>query len=105
MTLGQAQRKFSLMVAKLIVYAYDIGYEISLGEGYDDDNTGHMDGSLHYKRLAQDMNVFKKEIWLSGGKEAEIAFNKLHDYWDSIGGAKRIKKDLNHFSFAWEGKI
>lgn len=105
MTLGQAQRKFALMVAKLIIYAYDLGYELTLGEGYDDDNTGHMKGSLHYSRLAQDLNLFKNEVWLDKGKDMEEGFNRLHDYWDSLGGAKRIKKDLNHFSFVWGGKI
>ena len=63
-TLGQAQRKFTKMLAKLILYIYDIGLEATLGEGYDDDNVGHMKGSLHYIRLAQDLNIFKDGIWL-----------------------------------------
>lgn len=32
MTLGEKQRKFVRMVADLIVYAYDHGYELSFGE-------------------------------------------------------------------------
>jgi hypothetical protein len=105
MTLGEAQRKFTLLVGKLIIHAYDIGLEMTQGEGYDDDNTGHMKGSLHYIRLAQDFNVFKDGKWLDKGADMEFWLNKLHDYWDLLGGAKRIKKDLNHFSYAWQGKI
>lgn len=105
MTLGDAQRKFTLMIGKLILYIYDIGLEATLGEGYDDDNVGHMKGSLHYIRLAQDLNIFKDGIWLSKGPDMEFWLNKIHDYWDSIGGGKRIKKDLNHFSMQWQGRL
>jgi hypothetical protein len=101
--LGELQRKFPLMVAKLIIYAYDLGYEITFGESYDDDNTGHMRGSLHYIKLAQDLNVFKDDVYLQG-KEAEIAHSKMHDFWDSLGGAPRIAKDLNHYSIQFEGR-
>jgi hypothetical protein len=76
---------------------------VTLGEGYDDDNTGHMKGSLHYIRLAQDINLFKDGVYLQG-KEAEQAHTLLHDYWDNLGGAERIPKDLNHYSIAHEGK-
>jgi hypothetical protein len=24
--------------------------------------------------------------------------------WDSMGGAPRIEKDMNHYSFVWEGR-
>jgi hypothetical protein len=97
------QHKFSLMIAKLIIYAYEIGYKVTLGEGYDDDNDGHMKGSLHYVRLAQDLNLFKGETYLQG-KEAQQAHALLHDYWDTLGGAERISGDLNHYSIAHNGK-
>lgn len=101
--LGDAQRIFTLMIGKLILYIYDIGLEATLGESYDDDNTGHMKNSLHYIRLAQDLNLFKDKKWLTGD-EATYWFNKLHDYWELLGGAKRIRKDLNHFSIAYKGR-
>ena len=100
MTLGQAQRKFTLMIAKLIIFAYEQGYELTFGEGYDDDGIGHAKGSLHYIKLAQDLNLFKDDVWL---KESE-AHDELHDYWDTIGGAKRIEGDGNHYSVEWRGK-
>lgn len=98
--LGEKQRAFTLMIGKLIIHAYDIGYELTLGEGYDDDGVGHMKGSTHYVRLGQDLNVFKDGVWLQDG----TGHKELHDYWDSIGGAPRIEKDLNHYSIMWEGK-
>lgn len=100
MTLGQAQEKFSLMIAKLIIWAYENGYQIRLGEGYDDDNTGHMKGSLHYIKLALDINLFRDGVLLG-----EADHNRLHDAWDALGGGKRIPHDLNHYSLGWEGRL
>jgi hypothetical protein len=102
--LGDEQRKFTLMLGRLIVYAYNIGYELTLGEGYDDDGIGHMKGSTHYVRLGQDLNLFLNKVWLDKGPEMEKGFNLLHDKWELMGGAKRIAGDLNHFSFEYLGK-
>lgn len=104
MTLGVLQRQFTLMLGKLIIKAYELGYELTLGEGYDDDGVGHMKGSMHYIRLAQDLNLFKDGVWLDKGPAAEKGFNILHDIWDELGGAERIAKDLNHFSVKWAGR-
>lgn len=98
--LGDAQERFSLMLAKFIIWAYDQGYRIRLGEGYDDDGIGHMKGSLHYLKLAQDINLFDQKGNLLGEKD----HNRCHDAWDALGGAKRIAKDLNHYSIEWEGR-
>jgi hypothetical protein len=97
------QRKFTFMVAQLITFAYFLGYELTLGEGYDDDRVGHMKNSTHYIRLGQDLNLFKDGVWLDRGLKMEEGFNRLHDFWDLIGGAERIAKDLNHFSVSYQG--
>jgi hypothetical protein len=101
--LGDLQRKFTLMVGRLIVWTYTQGYELTLGESYNAYGLGHMKDSLHYSRLAQDLNLFKDKVWLKG-EEAEKGYNLMHDFWDSIGGAKRIEKDLNHFSMEYLGR-
>ena len=98
----EKQIKFSKILGVLLLYAPHIGYDLTLGEGYDDDNTGHTKGSTHYIRLAQDINVFKSGIYLQG-KEAAEAHNKLHDIWDQLGGAPRIEHDLNHYSIEHQG--
>lgn len=102
--LGDLQRKFTLMVGRLIVWTYTQGYELTLGEGYDDDGIGHMKGSTHYVKLGQDLNLYKDKVWLDKGAEMEKGFNLMHDKWDEMGGAKRIEKDLNHFSMEYGGK-
>ena len=103
--LGERQRLFVYKIGQLIIHTYEVlGYELTFGEGYDDDGVGHMNGSVHYIRLGQDFNCFLNDVWLDKGPAMEKAFGKMHDYWDSIGGAKRIDKDLNHFSFEWEGR-
>ena len=94
------QMKFSLMIAKLIIHAYELGYTITMGEGYNAAGIGHKPGSNHYIKLAQDLNLFKDGDWLKDGS----GHDKLHDYWDSLGGAPRILKDMNHYSVVYNGR-
>jgi hypothetical protein len=102
--LGDLQRQFTYAKAQLVIYAYEVlGYELTEGEGYDDDNKGHMKGSTHYIRLAQDFNIFRDKIWLQGA-DGEDAHNQLHDKWDELGGSERIDGDLNHYSFEYNGR-
>ena len=98
MNLGEEQRAFSKALAQLILYAYEIGYEISMGDVWA--KTGHKVNSNHYIRLAADINLFKDGVYLTDGTGHDI----LHDYWDTLGGAKRIDKDLNYYSFEHDGR-
>jgi len=98
MNLGEKQRAFSKALAQLILYAYEIGYEISMGDVWA--KTGHKVNSNHYIRLAADINLFKDGVYLTDGS----GHDKLHDYWDTLGGAKRIDRDLNHYSFEHKGR-
>ena len=100
MTLGQKQRKFTHMVALLILHAEQLGYHVTFGDAYRDPraNYGHPK-SLHRQRLAVDLNLFKDGVYLINGE----GHDKLHDYWDVIGGADRIADDLNHYSYAHGG--
>lgn len=99
MTLREKQSLFSKLLAQLILYAYAQGYEITFGDVYA--KTGHMAKSLHYLRLAADLNLFKDGKWLTDGS----GHNVLHDYWDKLGGSPRITKDLNHYSLEHEGRV
>ena len=103
MSLGNKQRVFTKQVANLILFAYEIGYEMTFGDCYRDDRCdyGHKQ-SLHRSRLAVDLNLFKKGEYLQG-KGAECGHTLMHDYWDTVGGAERIDKDLNHYSFEHNG--
>lgn len=98
MTLGQAQEAFSLMLGKLLVFAYEKGYKVRMGDVWARD--GHKANSNHYIKLAADLNLFKDGVFLQDGS----GHGELHDYWDLLGGAKRIDNDLNHYSIEWQGR-
>lgn len=101
MSLRQVQSRFAFMVALLLIKAKSLGYEFTFGESYDDDNTGHMKGSLHYIRLAQDLNLFKDGKFLDINEDHK----PLGEWWESIGGAWGGRfSDGNHYSLAYGGK-
>jgi hypothetical protein len=113
MSLRKKQSKFARMVADLIIHAYYLGYEITFCDAYRDPRVhggmGERKGygsanSCHKLRLAIDFNLFKDGVWLQG-YDATKAYNELHDYWDDIGGSRRIPNDLNHFSLEHNGYI
>ena len=96
MTTREKQSKFVKMKALLILYAYQLGYELTDGDAWA--KTGHKRGSFHYKRLAQDFNLFKNGKYLKKTSD----HLPLGVFWESIGGTwgGRFKnKDGNHYSF------
>lgn len=133
MTLKDKQVLFVKCLGALIRYAGEQGYELTMGEshvmtprkgeaevrikcslcgnpgatkweGYFHDKV-HMNNSLHYSRLAADMNLFIKGLYIeNGGHEA---WTNLGHFWESLdaqcswGGRFN---DSNHFSIAHEGK-
>ena len=108
-SLGEKQRRFPLMVADLIRWAYAHGYQVTLGDAYRDPRVYGIPGetrgyghpySAHKLRLAIDLNLFRDGEYLTDGK----AHAPLHDYWDSIGGGKRIEADMNHYSLEHDGR-
>ena len=103
MTLGQKQRKFTRMIADLIVFAYDSGYELSFGDAYRDPRApyGHPK-SLHRARLAVDLNLFKDGNYLTRTDDHQL----LGEFWESIGGTwggRFSSPDGNHYSLEHNG--
>ena len=111
MTLREKQSKFALMVAKLILKAYELGYELTLGDAYRDPRVFGAPGvkkgygeanSFHKQRLAIDLNLFKDGEFLEGSE----SHRELGEFWESIGGTwgGRFRiKDGNHYSLS-EGR-
>ena len=96
MSLLEQQLKFTLMVAKLINFAYENGFELTLGDAARMDNKGHKQGSFHYKRLAIDLNLFKNGKYLDKTEDHQM----LGEFWKSIGGSWGGDwSDGNHFSY------
>ena len=95
--LGSKQEEFASILGRLIVWANDQGYRIRIGDVFAHD--GHKEGSNHYLKLAADLFVYKP-----GATEQDMeAHKRMHDCWDSMGGAPRITNDMNHFSVVWNG--
>jgi len=81
------------MVSLLILYAYQLGYEVTFGDAWARD--GHRDGSFHYKRLAIDLNLFKDGRYLRSTE----SHRPLGEFWESIGGTWGGRwDDGNHYS-------
>jgi len=94
MKLGDQQRKFTLMIASLIIWAYREGYEITVGDFWAHDR--HKDNSFHYKRLAADLNLFKDGEYLTETED----HRPLGEEWERMGGSwggRFSNPDGNHY--------
>jgi D-alanyl-D-alanine carboxypeptidase len=109
-SLGQQQRLFTKLVARLIIWAYEQGYALSFGEAYRteeqqrwyvESGASHTMHSQHRARLAIDLNLF-----INGEYQRDSeAYRPLGDYWRALhpgcvwGGDWETLKDGNHFEF------
>ncbi len=101
MTLGAKRRKFTHMLALLILHAEHLGYGVAADylKRCSSCPVG-LDNSVHKNGLGLDLNLYNKSNqYLSAG----VHHIPLHDYWDSIGGAPRIDRDMNHYSLEHHG--
>jgi len=113
MSLGQKQRLFTQLVGKLIEYAYQSGYELTLGEAYRTPEQASLNAqkgsgisnSLHTHRLAVDLNLFREDRYLIASED----HRPLGDYWKSLhpdccwGGDFKPRADGNHYSMTYGG--
>ena len=97
------------MIAELIVWAYDNGYELTFGDAFRDHRVhgapgekkayGHKN-SNHKNKLAVDLNLFKDGAYLSSTDDHE----PLGLFWESIGGTWGGRfADGNHYSLEFNG--
>lgn len=109
------QTRFASMVPRLIDKAFELGYQVTLGDAYRDPRVfgplglNHLIGgkpvyghpkSAHKLRLAIDLNLFR------GGKYLETTedHRPLGEFWESIGGAWGGRfGDANHYSLEFQG--
>jgi len=86
MTLRQKQSLFTFLVARLIIFAKDNGYEITLGEAKRTTEQAALNAkkgigiknSLHIKQLAIDLNLFKDGKYLSSTESHRL----LGEWWE-----------------------
>lgn len=112
MTLSEKQKKFTLLIARLILWSYSKGYELTFGEAYRTPEQAALNAksgkgisnSLHIQRLAVDMNLFVKGEYKSNSSD----YKPLGDYWKTLDpeccwGGDFSKPDGNHFSITFNG--
>lgn len=102
----QQQSLFALLIAHLILWAFDQGMEVTCGDFFDaDGDGGHMKGTVHGHKMAADLNLYLGGVY----QEDSRAHKPLGDYWKTLhplcrwGGDFR-KPDGNHYSLEWKGK-
>ena len=96
--LGDKQKQFPPMVAKLILFAYEQGYQMTFGDAFA--KTGHKADSNHYVKLAIDLNLFKNGVYLTKTEDHK----QLGEFWESIGGSWGGRfNDGNHYSIEYMG--
>jgi hypothetical protein len=108
-TLRETQSEFTRLVARLIDKAYELGFEVTLGDAYRDPRVHGEVGvrksyshpkSAHKRRLAIDLLLFKNGEYLETTEDHEplgVWWEQQHDLarW---GGRF---DDGNHYSFQW----
>lgn len=109
LSLGEKQRRFSIMVARLILQAEIMGYEVTLGDAYRDPRVFGQMGvrqgygesrSAHKHRLAIDLNLFRDGKYLSATED----HRPLGEWWEAQGGTWGGRfNDGNHYSLAHDG--
>jgi hypothetical protein len=78
------QAKFIICVSRLIQYAYGLGYTMTGGDLWA--TSGHKKNSLHYDRLAIDLNLFR----VDEETQEDEYLKKTEDhteigiYWESL---------------------
>lgn len=108
-TLRQKQSRFAMMVPLLINKAFELGFEVTLGEAYRSEWEAArlakeglgIKRSLHCDRLAIDLNLFKNGVLLTKTED----HRPLGEWWERIGGTWGGRfKDGNHYSLAHDGR-
>jgi hypothetical protein len=109
MTMSDNQQKFAGLIGKLLVWIYGHpGWGMTFGDANRPDGQGHEKNSLHYVRLAIDLNLFVDGVWkVSDCPE----WQAIGAYWFTLdpectwGGSFKTgsRGDLNHMSFG-EGR-
>jgi len=113
MKLGRKQEIFAQNLALLILWAYDHGYRIRIGEvwrsshaaaAYAASGQGIVN-SNHRLKIAADLNLFKNSKFLTKTEDHRplgVYWKSLHE--DNRWGGDFKRRDGNHYSMAHQGR-
>jgi len=113
MTLGQKQRLFTKLIAQLIAWAYEEGYEFTVGDAYRSPRAfGKMgirkaygrSSSNHKVRLAFDLNLFIDGKYQTTTESHRVIGEKWESMNELCVWGGRFK-DGNHYSFEHQGRM
>lgn len=95
--IGDAQRQFARHVPLLLSRAFELGFEVTLGDAYRDPRCPYGSKSSRHKvRLAIDLNLFKDGEYLRKTSDHE----ELGTFWESLGGIWGGRfNDGNHYEW------
>jgi hypothetical protein len=109
MTLFEKQTRFTRLVPRLLDKAHELGFDVTLGDGYRDPRVfgpigvrmGYGESrSAHKQRLAVDLNLFRDGKYLQDTE----SHRPLGEWWELQGGTWGGRfGDGNHYSFAHDG--
>lgn len=96
-TLRAKQTEFARMVPRLIDKAFELGYEVTLGDAYRDPRCPYGSrSSRHKSRLALDLNLFRDGAYL----RRTIDHYPLGEWWEKQGGIWGGRfSDGNHYEW------
>ena len=96
--LRERQVQFAASVPLLIQKAFELGYQVTLGDAYRDPRFPYgSKSSKHHRRLAIDLNLFKDGVYLTETED----HTSLGEYWESIGGIWGGRfEDGNHYEWS-----
>jgi len=111
MSLRKLQSEYARLIPRLIDKAYEMGYEVTLGDAYRDPRVHGALGvrksyshpkSAHKVRLAIDLNLFKD------GEFCQLTddHRQLGEWWEQQHPLARWGgrfDDGNHYSFEYDG--
>lgn len=97
MSLREHQSQFARHVPDLIRKAFDLGFEVTLGDAYRDPRCPYgSKSSRHKSRLAIDLNLFQDGKYLASTEDHK----ELGEWWESQGGIWGGRfNDGNHYEW------
>ena len=96
LSLLERQQEFTRKIPLLLLHAFTLGYEVTLGDAYRDSRCPYgSKSSKHKVRLAIDLNLFRGKYLTETEDHAALG-----EYWESIGGIWGGRfDDGNHYEW------